>query len=142
MKRKLFLALLALATSFALVSCGDDKKDDPKPSNNTATWEDTNSAIVIHYTDNTSGITIKMTETYPYDAEENITGWTISQDCGTAVIAQQVYAALQGEEDFDASQYDVAGSVITYTAPVKEYEDLTKSTAITIAKMTCDRYNK
>lgn len=47
MKRKLFLALLALATSFSLVSCGDDsKEDDPQPQGG---GDIENSAFSIKY---------------------------------------------------------------------------------------------
>ena len=47
MKKKIFLALMALATSFSLVSCGDDDKDDdPKPKGG---GDIENSAFSIKY---------------------------------------------------------------------------------------------
>ena len=35
MKKVFLMALLAVTSCFAMISCGDDKKDDPKPENNT-----------------------------------------------------------------------------------------------------------
>ena len=35
MKKVFVMALLAVTSCFAMISCGDDKKDDPKPKDNT-----------------------------------------------------------------------------------------------------------
>ena len=35
MKKVFLMALLAVTSCFAMISCGDDKKDDPKPKDNT-----------------------------------------------------------------------------------------------------------
>ncbi len=42
MKNVFFMALLAVTSCFAMISCGDDKKDDPKPENNTVVTDENN----------------------------------------------------------------------------------------------------
>ncbi|MBR5434524.1 MAG: hypothetical protein IK117_08810 [Bacteroidales bacterium] len=42
MKNVFFMALLATISCFAMISCGDDKKDDPKPENNTVVIDEKN----------------------------------------------------------------------------------------------------
>ena len=42
MKKVFLMALLAVTSCFAMISCGDDKKDDPKPENNTVVIDEEN----------------------------------------------------------------------------------------------------
>ena len=42
MKNVFFMTLLAVTSCFAMISCGDDKKDDPKPENNTVVTDEKN----------------------------------------------------------------------------------------------------
>lgn len=42
MKKVFLMALLAVTSCFAMISCGDDKKDDPKPENNTVVTDENN----------------------------------------------------------------------------------------------------
>ena len=42
MKKVFLMALLAVTSCFAMISCGDDKKDDPKPENNTVVIDEKN----------------------------------------------------------------------------------------------------
>ena len=40
MKKVFLMVLLAVTSCFAMISCGDDKNDDPKPENNTVVTND------------------------------------------------------------------------------------------------------
>ncbi len=138
MKKKFFIVLMALVSCFVLASCGDEKENEPKPSAGeivlSTTWEETANSIDIIMTEKSSIYTIKTITSYTFSGE-TITGMTMIEDCGTAILAKEVYAELL--EDMDANEnveYSLNGSKITAVFGPSEYEELTKSEVIILAK--------
>lgn len=101
MKHKILFAFLALATSFSLVSCGDDDKDnDPKPSK--ATYQDTGSELIISYplTDDNNKVIGSCKETVSYEGE-TVTGYKIVASCNSATDADKTYKEALDEKEND-----------------------------------------
>ena len=140
MKKQIFMALLAAVSSFAMISCGDeDKKDDPKPSNQTtetkASWKDTGSEIQINESVVTPYGTETTTTVYSYSGN-TITNMVITVDYGSPIIAQQVYDATEPDENTILN-----GSKIIYTASEEEYKDLDTELVRIMAQTQVDRIN-
>lgn len=142
MKKQIFMALLAAVSSFAMISCGDDdKNNDPKPSNQTtetkASWKDTGSEIQINESIVTSYGTETTTTVYSYSGN-TITNMVITVDYGSPIIAQQVYDATEPDE---IENTILNGSKIIYTASEEEYKNLDTEFVRIMAQEHVDRIN-
>lgn len=109
MKKQIFMALLAAVSSFAMVSCGDDdKNNDPKPDvSKEAKYEQTsNSVSVQYYYDmrEMGGESIKNEYTF---SNGLVTSHTATVTCSSSVVAELAYQGYledkeNGETDDDA----------------------------------------
>lgn len=109
MKKQIFMALLAAVSSFAMVSCGDDdKNNDPKPEvSKEAKYEQTsNSVSVQYYYDmrEMGGESIKNEYTF---SNGLVTSHTATVTCSSSVVAELAYQGYledkeNGETDDDA----------------------------------------
>ncbi len=123
MKHKILFAFLALATSFSLVSCGDDDKDnDPKPSK--ATYQDTGSELIVTYPliDDNNKFLGTCKEIISYK-DETIISYTIMACCNNAADAEKVYNdALEEIKDPESEIIDVKkeGNNIIMTGELPE----------------------
>ncbi|MBO4777998.1 MAG: hypothetical protein J5588_05840 [Bacteroidales bacterium] len=109
MKKQFFMALLAAVSSFAMVSCGDDdKNNDPKPDvSKEAKYEQTsNSVSVQYYYDmrEMGGESIKNEYTF---SNGLVTSHTATVTCSSSVVAELAYQGYledkeNGETDDDA----------------------------------------
>lgn len=127
MKHKILFAFLALVTSFSLVSCGDDDKDnDPKPSK--ATYKDTGSELIITYplTDDNDKFIGTCKETVSYK-DETIISYTILASCNSAADAEKVYKeALEEKNDPESDFIDVKkeGNNVIITCEIPDDIDI------------------
>lgn len=141
MKKRIFLALLAVASAFVMTSCGKDKDDDPQPAK---------ISTESKYTESADGVSVS----YPYpDAEDplcsytweykfdgdNVTEYTTVITCKDAATASAVKDSWNTElstgELKDAKQ---DGNVVTLYWPMRE--DITKDLAIVGIKAIGELY--
>ncbi len=143
MKKKIFVALMALLSCFVMASCGDEKENDPKPEGSgigntigtTTTWEETANSIDITICENTQYYSFKTVTSYAFSGDK-ITGMTMVEDCGSVVLAKEVYAELYEDmEEDDDVVYSLEGSKIKAVFGPSHYENLTKEEVILLAEM-------
>lgn len=142
MKKRVFMALLAAVSSFAMVSCGDDDKDDdPTPSNSVSTkaeYKETDNSVSVTFpvteTNTTESTTIEYKFSNGYVTEHTATIVCTSTEAAT--VSYQIY--MQGEgEDIDENEsiekVEQKGNTIVVYYTVEE--GMTKEEAITTIKL-------
>ena len=158
MKKRIFMALLAAVSSFAMISCDDDdKKDDPKPSGKVATeasWGETDNTVWLEMP-----LELEADAPVKGSASEK-TVWEFTNDkctkyygittCSTTELAQAIYQEAlaaknnpevgdDGEEEDEITDVDIKGNnvYVYYKAP----EDATKADVVRGAKMAVSMMN-
>ena len=147
MKKRIFMALLAAVSTFAMVSCGDDKNDDPQPSVATKAsfGQDDNSVWLITPLDDDDlkGLpegSASEKVVWKWDSNGNVTDASVTISCSSKELATALYNQTLAEKDNPESEADLMGTIkdikvsgTTVTA-IYEVEDLTKMDAIVEAK--------
>ena len=94
MKKRIFLALLAAVSCFAMVSCGDDKNDDPKPSGNVATkasYGETSTGCYVEFPQPETELGASSTKVeWKWDSNGKVTDHTATVTCTSAAIAKSL----------------------------------------------------
>ena len=157
MKKRIFMALLAAVSTFAMVSCGDDKDDDPKPSGKVATeatyGETSNTVWMEMPVELEDGVAGSASEKTIFEfTNDKVSRMYSTTTCSSSALAQQVFEEANkamneptGEEE-DAGIKDVKldgnNVIVEYEIP-EEYEDASKkevleSVKIIVAMMNAD----
>ena len=140
MKKQIFMALLAAVSSFAMVSCGDDdKNNDPKPAGQTTTE--------AKYSQTSNSVSVEI----PVDAGEFgaqswkheykfsnglVTEHTSTVVCSSTMLAQMTYEEWkQSETEGHDDVKNVSANGNTILIEYEIEEGMTETEAIIISKM-------
>lgn len=103
MKKQIFMALLAAVSSFAMVSCGDDdKNNDPKPTGTTekATYNETSSGCYVTFSHTEAEMGTSSTKVeWNWDNSGNVTEYKATVTCTSAAVARLSYEAYLSEKE-------------------------------------------
>ena len=103
MKKRIFMALLAAVSCFAMVSCGDDKNDDPKPSGNVATkasYGETSTGCYVEFPQPETELGASSTKIeWKWDSNGKVTEYSSTVTCTSAAIAKISYETYMREKD-------------------------------------------
>ncbi len=103
MKKQIFMALLAAVSSFAMVSCGDDdKNNDPKPSNQTtvpeAKYSENSNSVTVEYAVYAGEIGAQSWKNEYKFSNGFVTEHTATLECSSAMLAQWTYEEWKSSE--------------------------------------------
>ena len=138
MKKRIFMALLAAVATFAMTSCGDDKKDDPTPSVATkASFEETSNGCYVEYPDPTGAGMQSTKVEWKWDSNGKVTEYTATVTCSSSLIAAAAYEAYMedkdGENEEGIKDVKQKGNTIIVEYEITENAD-TKEEALVAAK--------
>ena len=148
MKKRIFMALLAAVSSFAMVSCGDDdKNDDPKPgvSTKASFGQESNSVWVVvpldeeDLKDMPEG-SASQKSVWKWNSNNEVTEFTATVTCDNKELAQALYnqalADKDNPEEVEMGKIDrVTINGCTVTAIYEIPEGYSKMDAVVEAKM-------
>ena len=141
MKKRIFMALLAAVSTFAMVSCGDDKDDDPQPNGSIATkasYKETSNGCYVEYPDPTGAGMQSTKVEWKWDSNGKVTENTATVTCSSSLIAAAAYEAYledkDGENEEGIKDVKQKGNTIIVEYEITENAD-TKEEALVAAKM-------
>ena len=148
MKKRIFMALLAAVSSFAMVSCGDDdKNDDPTPSETMVTeptYSKTSNSVKTEYPVNMGEMGAQSWSNEYTFSNDLVTSHTATINCSSSLIAKLAYEEWKSQEGQETEDNEKVNKVTQKgNTIIVEYaveEGMTEMEAVITSKLLAQAY--